>query len=263
MIFINLSDFQFITSKCGSEKGETYFDGDESLLHKVFSDRIVFSTNFRDYRSYEMYIKEETVFIKRMKEGGRKTIPTEYAMDEDDIEEIESLWGRMEHEQLIQPRLNQLDVHSELLDLFSLMLSGTEAEVISKKLPSKKKPDLNWIWKKIELVLSQANRLTSFEWKEWAEIGIMEVNDLSTVQQLNIVIPYPDQQKTEEITNAPDWEGAILQYFNTYLDPFELKLLAIGTYFDEYQTFACLPMQDFKLLNAIEKFDKLGIKYKY
>ncbi|SHF86144.1 hypothetical protein [Pedobacter caeni] len=263
MIVINLSDFQFITSKYGSEKGETYFDEDESLVHKIYSDRIVFSTNFMDYRSYEIYLKEETVCIKRMKEGDRKPIPTEYAIDGDDIEEIESLWRRMEREQIIQPRLSDLDVHTELSDLFSYMLTETDAEIISKKLPSKKKPDLNWIWKQIELALSQTNRLTSFEWKEWAEIGIVEVNGLASIQQLNVEIPYPSQQEVEDITNAPDWEGAILQYFNTYLTPFELKLLAIGTYFDEYQTFACLQMQNLKLLNAIEKFDKLGIKYKY
>lgn len=34
-------------------------------------------------------------------------------------------------------------------------------------------------------------------------------------------------------------------------------------YFDEYQTFACLPMNGLGLVNALELMGKLGIVYKY
>jgi hypothetical protein len=91
----------------------------------------------------------------------------------------------------------------------------------------------------------------------------MEVNSLAPIQELNITIPYPDKQQIQDVNRAEFWELDILQYFNTHLDAHDLKLLAIGTHFDEYQTFACLNMDGLSLVNALEKFGKLGIVYKY
>lgn len=264
---ITIPDFQLITSKYGKEQGQAYFDARESLVHDIFPDRIVFYTNFLDHRSYEAYIHEETLCLKKTRldnyELHLDATIIEDTIDEEDWDEINELWSQMLHDLVTAPVLSEQDVRTGLLELFSYFFDENEAEAFFKKLPKKKKPDLDWIWKQIALALEKANRSASFEWKEWAQIGVMEVNNLGPVQQLNIQIPYPDKKEIQGVTNAADWERAILQYFNAHLDAFDLKLLAIGTHFDEYQTFACLHMRDLSLLNALEKFDKLGIVYKY
>lgn len=263
---ITLSNFQLITSKHGKEEGQAYFDAKESLVHDIFPDRIKFYTNFLDNRSYEAYIQEETLHVKKTRLDNYKlhlnATLIEDVMEEDDWEEIDQIWNQMLHDLATAPLLSGLDVRTELLELFSYLFDESEAQFFFKALPKKKKPDLNWIWQQIKSALEKSNMLASFEWKEWSETGVMETNKLSPLQQSNIQVPYPDKE-VQSVTAAPDWERAILQYFNEHLDASDLKLLAIGTHFDEYQTFACLRMRDLSLLNALEKFDKLGIVYKY
>ncbi|MFL6535013.1 MAG: hypothetical protein ACJ8G8_16970, partial [Pseudomonas sp.] len=76
-------------------------------------------------------------------------------------------------------------------------------------------------------------------------------------------IPTPDSKTVDAVNRANDWERALLQYFNARLEAYDLKLLAIGTHFDEYQAFACLPMNGLGLVNAMENMGRLGIVYKY
>lgn len=263
---ITTSEFQLITSKYGTEEGQAYFDAEESIAHDIFPERIIFYTNFQDNRSYEAYVREETICIKKTRLDNYKlhlkATVIEDTMEEEDWEEIGQLWGRMQYDLLTAPKLTEMDVRAELSELFSYFFDDGEAETFLKTLPKKKTCDLDWIWQQIKSALEKTNRLVAFEWKEWAEIGVMEINNLGAVQQLNIRVPYPGEE-IQEVTDASDWERAILQYFNAHLDAYDLKLIAIGTHFDEYQTFACLPMRGLSLLHALEKFDKLGIVYKY
>jgi hypothetical protein len=266
MNFITLSDFELITSKYGKENGQAYFDANEGLAHDIFSEKIIFYTNYLDHRSYEVYSHEGTVCVKKTRLDNYKlhlkATVIDDAMEDEDWEELGQLWNQMQNDLITATKLSDLNVNTELLELFSYLFDENEAQVFFKELPKKKKPDANWIWQQVELALRKANRLASFEWKEWAEIGVMEVNNLTPVQQLHIKVPYPGKE-IKAVTNASDWERSILQYFNAHLDAYDLKLLALGSHFDEHQTFACLHMREFSLVNALEKFDKLGILYKY
>ena len=258
---IAISSFQVIVSEYGRENGKSHFDAEEEVVHDIFLDRIVLNTNFRDERSYEAYIEEEVLYVKKLGYNTRKKELFEGTMDEDDWEELDELWSRMEYELVTGPKWGEMNVRAELLELFSLILTEREAEIFSKKLPTKKNPDLKWVWKQIASALKQANRSVSFEWKDWGEIGIMEVNNLAVVRELSISLPYPTEQQVHEVTHDADWESAILRYFNR-LNASGLKLIAIGTHFDEYQMFACLPIRDLNLVNAFEILKKLGIVYK-
>lgn len=101
---ITLANFQLITAKYGSEKGGAYFDEEESLAHDIFADRIVFYTNFLDYRSYEAYISEGVLCVKKTRLDNYKlhlkATVIEDTMDEEDWEEFNQLWSRMEHDLL-------------------------------------------------------------------------------------------------------------------------------------------------------------------
>jgi hypothetical protein len=93
--------------------------------------------------------------------------------------------------------------------------------------------------------------------------SIDAVNALAPLRQLGIEIPAPERKAIDAINRANNWERALLQYFNAQLEAHDLKLLAIGTHFDEYQAFACLPMNGLGLINALEIMGRLGIVYKY
>lgn len=99
---INLSSFQLITSQYGSKAGEAYFDEEESLAHDIFDDRIILYTNFVDYRSYEVSIHEGALRVKKTRldnyELHEKAAVIEDAMDEEDQEELDQLWSRMEQD---------------------------------------------------------------------------------------------------------------------------------------------------------------------
>lgn len=256
---ITLSGFRTITSTYGKAAGQAYFDAEESITHDMYPDRIVFYTNFLDHRTYEAYVVEEELQVKKTRLDNYhlhlKATVIEDSMDEEDWEELDQLWGRMAKDLISAPKV---DVHSALQDLFFYLFPETDILV-----PEKKNPDLQWIWEQVSSALEATNRSASFEWKEWIEIGVMEVNNLAPVKELNIEIPYPDKKQIKEVTHAADWERAILQYFNAHLDAHDLKLLAVGTHFDEYQTFACLSMGDLSLVNALEISGRLGIVYKY
>lgn len=264
---ITLPNFQLITFTHGSEKGQAYFDAQESLVHTIFPDRIEFCTNFVDETSYELYFHDEALCVKKMRLDNyklpMKATIIEDVMEEEDWEELDQLCRQMVNDLMMAPKLGEMDVRAELDELFSYLFTESEAEIFFQKLPKKKKPDLTWIWEQVSSALQQAGMLVGFEWKEWLEIGVGEVNDLAPLLQQGIKIPYPSKAEIEIVSKADDWDRAILQYFNAHLDAFDLKLLALGTHFDEYQTFACLPMRDLSLLNALEKFSKLGLVYKY
>ncbi|MCX2454228.1 hypothetical protein OQX61_23355 [Pedobacter sp. PLR] len=263
---IPVSDFLLITSRYGKVDGKSHFDSEEDLVHDIFPNRILFYTNFMDERSYEMYIQEGAICIKKTRlddyELHEDAEDIEDDLDEDDTEELDGLWSRIVYELLTRPALKDLDIRTEMLTLYSSLFTQTERELFSKKLPKKMKADVTWIWGQVSSALEEANRLVSFEWKEWVETGVMELNDLETLQQLNIDLPYPNESEIEEVSNAEEWEEAILQYFNNHLKAFDLKLVAIGTHFDEYQTFACLSTPETNLANARENFKKLGMVYK-
>lgn len=263
---INLSNFLLITSKYGSEQGATHFDKEEDLIHDIFPDRIIFNTNYVDETSYETYFEGEVLCIKKTKlddyelHEDAEVIADE--LDEDDLEELEELWNRMEQDLITAANLHQLNIRSELTALYSTIFTDTEAVLLSKKLPQEIAPQVEQIWEHLDFALNEVNRSVSFEWKEWSEVGVMELNDLALLEQLKVKLPYPNQKEIEALSNEDNWEEAILQYFNHHLKGYDMKLIAIGTHFDEYQTFACLTVSEDKFSHALEIIKKLGLVYK-
>ena len=99
--------------------------------------------------------------------------------------------------------------------------------------------------------------------RDRSSCGVDAVNALAPLRQLGIEIIAPERETIEAVNRADDWERALLHYFNGQLETHDLKLLAIGTHFDEYQAFACLPMNGLGLVTALEIMGRLGIVYKY
>lgn len=263
---IDLLSFQRIISAHGEFEGAAYFDTEEELVHEVFPDRIAFQTNYLDHRSYEVDLAEGAIRVRKTRldnyQRGHKAQVIDDDMDEEDWEELGSAWQRLSRDLDSQTQAPRLDQADTLADLFYCLFDEAHAEVLTQNiLPPTAQWD--WAWTQVESALAAANRLAEFEWKEWPSWGIGAVNALAPLQQAGVEIPAPDGSCIDTVNRADDWERALLQYFNARLEAHDLKLLAIGTHFDERQTFACLPMKGLGLVNALELMGKLGIVYKY
>jgi len=105
--------------------------------------------------------------------------------------------------------------------------------------------------------LDATGNVVEFEWQEFAAIGIDSLNKLTPLQEAGITLQAPDTATYEEIVAAEDFAKAILDFVNEQIDAQDLKIVAVGTVLDEYQSFACLNMQDFRLANALLKMEEL------
>jgi hypothetical protein len=258
--------FQRITTAHGKPEGATYFDAEESITHDIFPERIVFQTNYLDYRSYEVDLAEGAIRVRKTQldnyKRGHQAQVVEDEMDEEDWEELDSLWLRLSQDLDTQGQGPQPDLADTLADLFYELFDEEQAQALIQNMQAPV-AQWDWAWTQVQSALAQANRLAEFEWKEWSSYGVSAVNALAPLRQLGLEIPEPDAKTIDAVNRANDWERALLQYFNAQLEAHDLKLLAIGTHFDEYQAFACLPMNGLGLVNALEIMGRLRIVYKY
>ncbi len=263
---VDLSAFQRIISAHGNTEGAAYFDAEESIVHDIYPERIVFQTNFMDNRSYAVDIADGALRVQMTRldnyHRGHKAQVIDDDMDEDDWEELAALWQRLSQDLDPETPTEPFDPADTLADLFFTLFDEDRAEALVQQLPPATGA-WDWAWSQLAAALAQSNQLAEFEWKEWATYGIAAVNALAPLRELGIEITPPDSKQIAAINRANDWERALLQYFNAQLDAHDLKLLALGTHFDEYQAFACLPMNGLGLANALELMGKLKLVYRF
>lgn len=257
---------QRIIAAHGTLEGAAYFDAEESLVHDIFPDRIVFQTSYLDHSSYAVSVAGGAVQVHKTRldnyHRGHKAQVIDDDMDDDDWEELGSLWQRLSLDLDTRDQGPAPDLADTLADLFDYLFDEAHAQALIERLPAAS-GQWDWAWTQLRSALCETGQLAEFEWKEWACSGVSAVNALAPLQALGISIATPDSTTVDAVNHADDWERALLQYFNQQLDNHDLKLLAIGTHFDEYQAFACLPMNGLGLANALEVMDRLGIVYQY
>lgn len=268
MTSIDPLSLQRITTAHGTPEGAAYFDAEESIVHDVFTDRIAFQTRFMDNRSYEVSVAGGEVCVRMTRldnyRRGHNAQVIDDDMDEDDWEELATLWQRLSQDLDPQLKIPPLDIADALADLFDCLFDEDRAQALVENLPAAASQTAwNRAWNQLASALTEAGQLAHFEWKEWASGGVNAVNELAPLRLAGLEIPVPDARTVKAVNQAEDWERTLLQYFNTHLEPHDLKLLALGTHFDEYQAFACLPMNGLGLVNALEIMGRLGIVHKY
>ncbi|MDO7896056.1 DUF6630 family protein [Pseudomonas citrulli] len=257
---------QRIIAAHGKPEGAAYFDVEESIVHDLFPDRIVFQTNYLDHSSYAVDLAGGVVRVRKTRldnyHRGHKAQVIDDAMDEDDWDELDGLWQRLRRDLDPDGQASQVDLADTLADLFDCLFDPDQAQALIQGIGAPT-TQWDWAWNQLASALTDTHQLAEFEWKEWASGGVAAVNALAPLQQLGIEIPTPDRPAIDAVNRASDWERALLQYFNQRLEAHDLKLLAIGTHFDEYQCFACLPLNGLGLVNALEIMGRLGIVHKY
>ncbi|HVI48550.1 MAG TPA: hypothetical protein VM802_27020 [Chitinophaga sp.] len=257
-------DFTWLTTTFGKDSGNPHIDVKESVVHEIFKDKVLINTAFQDCTSYEVSFAEAELMIRKNKLDNHKLhekaalIADE--MSENDNEELVTLWNAMIKELRTLEKLHGLSNAKEPLEqLYLDIFDEEDAEEQINNLPDIVKSNPADIWEELQVALQNTSNLAEFEWKELSDEGIFALNQLQPVQSAGIILEGPTDEEYEEIAAADDYAKTFLDFLNVQLEEYELKIVAIGVELDEYQSFACFPMQDFRLANAMLKMEELGL----
>lgn len=260
---ITKDTFDWLTREYGQPGGYSHFDSKESVAHEVFTDKILISTAFLNFASYELAFHQNQLVIKKTRLDNYKlddnaTLITD-EMEQEDWEELDARWQEMVHALQNREKLSKLTNARDLLEqLFYDIFEETAAEQYIARLPKVVKPVVHHIWGELETALQRDNNLVECEWKELLDTALDDLNALAPLQAAGISLHAPTPEAYEMIFNdTADAGKGILDFLNQQLEVHELKIVALGEVLDEYQAFACLPMQDLRLANAMIRLDEL------
>jgi hypothetical protein len=260
---ITKDTFDWLTREYGQPGGYSHFDIKESVAHEVFTDKVLISTAFLNYASYELSFHQNQLMIKKTRlddyqlEDQASLIIDD--MEQEDWEELDTRWLEMIHALQNLAQLQGLTNARDLLEqLFYDIFEEEVAELHIARLPLVVKPVVAEIWEELQTALQNDHNLLACEWNDLLDTALDELNALAPLQAAGITLQAPSPEAYAHIFEATaDPSKGILDFFNQQLEKKALKLVAIGMVLDEYQTFACLPMEDLHLTNAMKRMDEL------
>ncbi|MCW3465491.1 DUF6630 family protein [Chitinophaga nivalis] len=259
---ISQADFIWLTNTYGKAGGYSHIDTKESVVHEIFPDKVLIGTAFLNCASYELSFATPVLQIKKNRLDNYKLhdkavlIPDD--MNEEDEEELVMRWEALMQELRLLEKLQGLsNARDPLVQLYLDIFDEEEAEIQISHLPEIIAPNVITIWEELQQALEATDNLAAFEWQEFATGGIDALNALAPLQRAGVVLEAPAPEDIATFLAADDYAKAVLDFVNEQLDARELKIVAIGIVLDEYQTFTCLQMQDFRLANALWKLEEL------
>ncbi|SEW50492.1 DUF6630 family protein [Chitinophaga arvensicola] len=258
---ISREDFNWLTQTYGKETGYSHIDTKESVVHEIFMDKVLIGTAFLNCASYELSFGNGLHIRKNRLDDYKlhdKAVLIADDMTEEDEDELELRWSTLIHELKMLDNLHSLSNAREPLEqLFLDIFPEEDAEELISKLPEIVVPDVTIIWSEVYAALSATGNVVEFEWQEFADNGILALNELFPLQVAGVELKAPDAATFQAIMAEEDFAKGILDFVNEQLEAYELKIVAVGTSLDEYQSFACFNMQDFRLANAMLKMEEL------
>lgn len=259
---ISQADFNWLTTTFGQPGGNSHIDTEEDVIHEIFPDKVVIGTRFLNCATYELSFEGEELIVKKSRLDNYKLEETAVMITDDllaeDVEELTLRWNAMVRELKMFDKLKAQGNARELLSqLYLDIFEEDEAEEQINNLPDNVPANVIAIWEELQVALQQTGNLTDFEWRTLSDEGVFALNELSPLVSAGATLKAPTPEEYEAIQSAEDFAKALLDHFNEQLEAFDLKIVAIGPALDEYQSFACFPMQDFRLANALLKMEEL------
>ncbi|MBO9731056.1 MAG: hypothetical protein J7623_20635 [Chitinophaga sp.] len=259
---ISREDFTWLTQTYGKENGYSYIDTKESVVHEIFKDKILIGTAFLNYASYELSFGAPGLSIRKSRLDNYKlhdkAVLIIDEMNEEDEEELMLRWTNLVQELKALERLKGMgNAREPLAQLYLDIFNEDAAEEQISGLPEIVPPNVMTIWEELHAALSANGNVVEFEWQEFATTGIPVLNELAPLLNLGIILEAPDPDTYAEMIAAEDFAKEMLDFVNEQLSMYDLKIAAIGPALDEYQSFACLSMQDYRLANALLKMEEL------
>lgn len=259
---ISKADFNWLTGTFGQQGGNSHIDTEEDVIHEIFPDKVVIGTRFLNCATYELSFTGEQLEVKKSRLDNYKLgeaavmIPDELLAE--DVEELSLRWNAMLRTLKMFDKLRKVGNARELLSqLYLDIFEEEEAEEQIANLPDTVPANVTAIWEELQVALQQAGNLADFEWRSLSDEGVFALNELSPLVNVGAILEAPEPEEYESILAAEDFAKALLNHFNDQLEAFDLKVVAIGPSLDEFQSFACFPMQDFRLANAAQKMKEL------
>ncbi|SKA42879.1 hypothetical protein SAMN04488128_10643 [Chitinophaga eiseniae] len=259
---ISQADFNWLTNKFGQQGGNSRIDTEEDVIHEIFPDKVVIGTRFLNCATYELSFEGTTLVVKKSRlddyQLGDAAHMIADELDAEDVEELTLRWNAVLRELKMFDKLQAQGNARELLSqLYLDIFEEDEAEEQINNLPETVPANVTAIWEELQVALQQTGNLTDFEWRALSDEGVFALNELSPLVRTGAILEAPTPEDYEAMLAAEDFAKALLDYFNEQLEAFDLKIVAIGPALDEYQSFSCFPMQDFRLANAVLKMEEL------
>ncbi|MGL4604009.1 MAG: hypothetical protein ACRCU9_07670 [Iodobacter sp.] len=232
----------------GKEEGTTCYIGLSPYNHYIYPDKLVINSDYTDEMEYHLFIENNEIkMVTYLEEFG---FPEYGLLNEEDEDYLNVAL------QLIA--VKYFHEHRPAMADIKQFLTLVSAEEQKEKIPEIAS---NCIYLSVSEIgdtvlkyMLDAGQMTSFEWKEWAESGIEELNNLPLLINNNIEIPVPTPEEFTRVMNADLFDETMLMYFREKLSAFNFSFLAVGEYFDELQHFIVVPksnIQDQKTMSLI------------
>jgi hypothetical protein len=259
---ISREDFTWLTQTYGRDSGYSHIDTKESVVHEIFKDKVLIGTSFLNYASYELSFDTPELHIRKSRLDNYKlhdkAVLITDEMNEEDADELIMRWTTLIEELKLLEKLNGMTNAREPLEqLYLDIFKEDDAEELINQLPEIVSPNVLAIWEELHAALAATGNVVEFEWQEFSTTGIATLNELAPVLQAGITLEAPDAATYEEIIAGEDFAKEVLDFVNEQIASYDLKIVAVGPGLDEYQSFACLDMQDFRLANALLKIEEL------
>lgn len=227
-----------------TRKSNVYYDETDDTTITFENGSVEISTDFIDYTSYRISFDGDSLHVTatRLDDPNRheKAKVIEFEMDEDDEADMAERIGRMAAETRKYQKVQNTDVTSIWKSLMKELFPRMNYDESNLPKFEKSKPS-----ESLTDVLTEANLIASFEWKEWAEIGTREVNGFLILQKHEIEIAMPTEKQQDVVRRSRDFGQSVLNWFHSQMSPFEMTLMALSP-MDEYQNFVLLSTTNVK-----------------
>ncbi|MCD2518426.1 hypothetical protein LQ564_19170 [Massilia sp. G4R7] len=233
------------TARSSAQQPVTCYDEIDRVVHTFEDGVLEIGTDYTDYRSYHLALAGDALrVVLRIPDGERSD---EYALDEDDEEDLSQRLARVARPMRLAERLERIDVAALWDETMAALFRHDPVDAAPQDAFARE--DLAGA---IHAVLAQSSRLAGWEWKTFGEEGVAEVNAL-----LGAALPYASAEESRRVFRSDDFSGAVLAWFDRRLAPLGWTLAAISP-FDEYQSFALLRRENAGEVRSL--FEQLGVQ---
>lgn len=231
----------------------SFYDEIDQIVHTYEDDVLEIETNYTDYRSYLLALEGNALSVMLCIPDGERI--AEYALDADDEEDLAQRLAQLARPMRLAERLASVDVAALWQETMAALFRHDPA---NQALASNETLDRDDLVGSIHTVLAQSARLGRWEWKEFGEGGVAQLNTL-LAQHGNEedLLPYASAQESRQVFHSDDFCGAALAWFDRRLAPHGWTVAAISP-FDEYQSFALLRRENLDEVRSL--FEQLGVQ---
>jgi hypothetical protein len=235
---------------------QSYYDEWLGMCHEHPTDNwFEIATNSLNHTTYYLHVKSALlrVHVKRLDNYKlhMRAKHVDATMDEQDWQQLHAILQRLVHLFNAYHALKTMPLKEAWLSLQTVLFSEPYLGVPPQKVPTLVRNPYR-LSKTLQTTLKKAKRFAEFEWRDWDDAGVKQIQKMAPLKVLSIKLVYPTEAEFDLVTQSDDFYTAVLDWFDEQLYRHELTLIAIGPV-DEFQTFGLVSNENIAALSAALK----------